>query len=52
MRAHLDALAQHSPDIEPAYRALAAATLERAALRRAMPAEAVLPLRELLSRRD
>ncbi|MFC6712710.1 Rossmann-like and DUF2520 domain-containing protein [Branchiibius cervicis] len=52
VRAHLDALAQHSPDIEPAYRALAAATLERAALRRAMPAEAVLPLRELLSRRD
>ncbi|PWJ23986.1 putative short-subunit dehydrogenase-like oxidoreductase (DUF2520 family) [Branchiibius hedensis] len=52
VRAHLDALAQHSPDIEPAYRALAEATLERAALRRAMPAEAVLPLRQLLTGRD
>lgn len=49
VRAHLDALAHHPPDIAPAYRAMALATLERAALRRALPAESVRPLREVLA---
>lgn len=52
VRAHLAALAHHPPDIAPAYRAMALATLERAAVRRALPAEAVQPLRAVLTDPD
>lgn len=46
VRAHLRELAG-SGDIAMAYRAMARATLERAARRRAVPAESVGPMREL-----
>lgn len=47
--AHLDALADEPGDILRAYRTLAAATTERAAARRAMPAETVQPMLDLLT---
>lgn len=46
--AHLDVL-RGSDDVEVAYRAMARATLERAARRRALPAESVDPLRDVLT---
>lgn len=49
VRAHLGALTQHPTDIRMAYRAMALATLERSALRRALPAESVQPLRDVLA---
>lgn len=45
VRAHLQVLDR---DVLAAYRAMASATLERATLRRALPAEKVAPLTELL----
>ncbi|WP_460468894.1 Rossmann-like and DUF2520 domain-containing protein [Calidifontibacter terrae] len=47
VRAHLRVL-EGSDDVAMAYRAMARATVERAARRRAIPAESVGPMRELL----
>ncbi|MBC9956383.1 Rossmann-like and DUF2520 domain-containing protein [Yimella sp. cx-51] len=49
VRAHLGVLTQ---DVRMAYRAMARATLERTARRRALPAETVAPLTALLSQED
>ncbi len=51
VRAHLAVLADPpdgADDIPMAYRAMARATLQRAARRRAVPAESIAPMRELL----
>lgn len=50
--AHLDALEAQPADILRAYRALAAATTERSAARRAMPAESVQPMLDLLTTKE
>ncbi len=50
--AHLAALEGQPADILRAYRALATATTERAATRRAMPAEAVQPMLDLLATKE
>lgn len=49
VRAHLGVL---SDDVLMAYRAMAHATLERAARRRSLPAESVEPMMDLLSEED
>lgn len=50
--AHLEALERQPADIRRAYRALASATTERAAARRACPAESVQPLLDLLTTKE
>jgi len=50
--AHLSALDGQPEDIRRAYRALAIATTTRAAARRAMPAETVQPMLDLLTKED
>lgn len=50
--AHLRALDGQPGDIRLAYRALALATTERAAARRAMPAETVQPMLDLLTPKE
>jgi len=50
--AHLEALEGQPEDIRRAYRALAIATTTRAAARRAMPAETVQPMLDLLTTKE
>ncbi|MBB2892948.1 Rossmann-like and DUF2520 domain-containing protein [Flexivirga oryzae] len=50
--AHLEALEGQPDDIRHAYRALAIATTTRAAARRAMPAETVQPMLDLLTTKE
>lgn len=50
--AHLEALDGQPADIRAAYRALAVATATRAAARRAMPAETVQPILDLLTTKE
>ncbi|TWE09937.1 Rossmann-like and DUF2520 domain-containing protein [Rudaeicoccus suwonensis] len=50
--AHLDAVSRQPEDIAMAYRAIATATALRAISRRAMPAESVTPMLEILQPKD
>jgi predicted short-subunit dehydrogenase-like oxidoreductase (DUF2520 family) len=50
--AHLQALDGQPADVRHAYRALAIATATRAAARRAMPAETVQPMLDLLTGKE